>query len=152
MLASSLLPSSIQQRIVVVIAALIMLATSAGCASRGPERFEVSGTVTLDGAPLADGDILFRPQPGTQAPTVSGRIASGEFDIPAEQGPLAGSYTVAITAERPTGRKVRADILGEETTDQYEQYLPPRYNDQTELTADVKSSRDDLAFELTSKK
>ena len=70
---------------------------------------------------------------------------------PRQRGPLAGKYKVAISAERKTGRKVSANMIGNETTDQYEQYLPPRYNDQTTLTVSIDSDRDDLGFDLTSK-
>jgi hypothetical protein len=111
----------------------------------------VSGQVTLDGAPLPDGEIVFTPDAATAGPTSVGRIENGAYDIPAERGPIAGNYSVAITAERPTGRKVRADILGEATTDQYEQYIPDAYNARTALAAEVADDRDDLDFALSSR-
>lgn len=135
---------------VVLTAALVV--SSAGCGRSGPERFSLKGRVTFDGAPLAEGDILLLPASGTQAPTVSGRIENGEFNIPADRGPMAGDYTVAISAERKTGRKVQADILGSATTEQYEQYIPARYNEQTTLSAQIDRDRDDLSFELSSKR
>jgi hypothetical protein len=133
-------------------AALVAIAMLCGCGRSGPERFAVSGQVTLDGAPLPDGEIVFTPNDATAGPTSVGHIENGAYDIPAERGPIAGNYSVAITAERPTGRKVRADILGEATTDQYEQYIPDAYNARTTLTAEIADDRDDLDFALSSSK
>lgn len=129
----------------------LLVGGAVGCGG-GPERLGVAGQVTLDGQPLPDGEIVFRPTAATEGPSVAGSIENGAYDIPDERGPVPGSYAVTITAERKTGRKIKADILGNATTDQYEQYLPERYNDKTELSAEIAESRDDLDFELTSKK
>jgi hypothetical protein len=130
-----------------VLAAAVCL----GCGSSGPQRFSIGGTITFDGSPVPDGEILLTPDAATGGPTVAGHIENGEYFIPEKRGPLAGKYKVAISAERKTGRKVSANMIGNETTDQYEQYLPPRYNDQTTLTVSIDSDRDDLGFDLTSK-
>ena len=130
---------------------VLMIVGASGCGG-GPERFTVGGQVTLDGQPLPDGEIVFRPTGATKGPTAAGSIDNGVYLIPEARGPMAGSYTVSIEAERKTGKKIRANMIGTATTDQYEQYLPARYNDKTTLTADVTDSRDDLNFELTSKK
>ena len=129
----------------------LVVAGASGCGS-GPDRFSLGGQVTLDGQPLPDGEIVFRPAGGTKGPSVAGSIENGVYDIPEARGPVAGSYTVSIEAERKTGKKIKADMIGTATTDQYEQYLPAKYNDKTTLTADISDSRDDLDFELTSKK
>jgi hypothetical protein len=133
--------------------ALLLMGMSAaiGCGASGPERFAVSGQVTFDGAPLADGEIVFTPDKTTAGPTAADRIENGAYDIAAEHGPVAGGYSIAITAERPSGRKVRADIIGDATVDQLEQYVPPEYNARTTLRADFSADRDDLNFELLSK-
>lgn len=110
----------------------------------------MSGQVTLDGAPIPDGQILFRPQPGVRGPTASAPIENGAYSIPAEHGPTAGTYAVVITADRPTGRQVQSEMIGSETTAQYEQYVPAQYNDRTSLTAEVAATREDLDFKLTS--
>jgi hypothetical protein len=133
-------------------AVLLLLGATGGCSRGGAERFAVSGAVTLDSAPLPDGEIVFTPDASTQGPSVVGRIEQGAYSIPQERGPVAGSYRVAITAERKTGRKVRADMIGEAMTDQYEQYLPPEYNERTTLAATIDGDRDDLDFELKSSK
>ena len=120
-----------------------------GCARSGPRRFAVGGQVTLDGAPLPEGEILFRPGASTSGPTAAGLIEEGRYSIDEAHGPVSGSYAVVITASRKTGRKVQSEMRGTATTDQYEQYLPARYNDRTELSAQVDDDRDDLNFQLT---
>lgn len=132
-------------------ALLLAIAALLGCGRSGPERFAVSGQVTFDGAPLPDGEIVLTPDETTAGPVAAGRIENGGFDIPADRGPVAGAYTVAITAERSTGRKVKADILGDATTEQLEQYIPDSYNARTTLVAEIAADRDDLNFDLSSK-
>jgi hypothetical protein len=128
----------------------LTIAGATGCGG-GPERLSVGGQVTLDGQPIPDGEIVFRPAAPTKGPTAAGSIENGAYLIPENRGPVAGSYAVSIEAMRKTGRKIKADILGDAKTDQYEQYLPARYNEQTTLSAEISDSRDDLDFDLTSK-
>jgi hypothetical protein len=131
-------------------APFLAVALLCGCGRSGPKRFEVSGHVTFDGAPLPDGEVVFTPDEATAGPTSVGAIENGAYDIPAERGPIAGNYSVAITAERSTGRKVKADILGDAMIDQYEQYIPDQYNSRTTLTAEIADDREDLDFTLSS--
>ena len=128
-----------------------LLIASVGCGESGPQRFAVSGQVTFDGAPIESGEILLRPDQATKAPTIAAAVENGAYSIPAERGPLAGTYVIVITAERKTGKKVQAEMIGSETTDQYEQYVPRKYNDESTLSTTIGSSRDDLNFELRSK-
>lgn len=113
-----------------------------GCNHDGRQSLE--GTVTLDGQPLPTGDITFFPVPGTPGPTAGGKIVEGRFSISAEGGTMAGTFRVQITARRKTGKQVfdpTAQMMDPNAKngmiDQYEQYLPSRYNQQSELTADV---------------
>ncbi len=96
----------------VIILGAIVLGIFSGCGNSGG-RLPVSGSVTLDGVPLANGEIIFVPISGTKGPTAAGEILAGKFKIPAAKGPIAGSYRVEITAERATGRKItgRRSIL-----------------------------------------
>ncbi len=112
----------------------------AGC---GSAEFEtVTGTVTFDGQPVANGDILFQPADPKYGPD-AGKISDGKFTFPARPG----SRKVLIRAERLVpGKK---GPMGE---DAHEGYIPAKYNDDTILTADVKPrSKNDFSFALTSK-
>ena len=109
-----------------------------GCGQQG-DRQRLEGTVTLDGAPLAEGQITFLPQSGTKGPTAGGQIAEGYFSIPNEGGTFTGAFLVKITATRKTGKQVMNYALNE-MIDESEQFLPLRYNRQSELTREVTAS------------
>ena len=96
----------------------------------------VEGTVTLDGRPLEQGAIQFNPISGTTSPTAGAEVVNGKYAIAAAGGPLAGKFTVQITAVGQTGRKIR-DLRTNEMVDEYGECLPARYNSQSELTATV---------------
>jgi hypothetical protein len=82
----------------VVRLSMLCLVACAGCG--GSLTQAVSGTVTLDGAPLATGEIEFAPEPGTKGPAAGATIENGRFDVPAvEQGlRTGGTYAVRITS------------------------------------------------------
>lgn len=112
----------------------------AGC---GKSEFEtVTGTVTFDGQPLPDGDILFQPADPKYGPD-AGKINDGKFTLPVRPG----SRKVEIRAVRMVpGKK---GPMGE---DAHEDYIPAQYNDNTTLTADVQpGSKNEFSFQLTSK-
>ena len=111
-----------------------------GC---GNSEFETAtGTVTFDGQPVANGDILFQPADPQYGPD-AGKIIDGKFTVPVRPG----SRKVVIRAVRMVpGKK---GPMGE---DAHEDYIPANYNDKTTLTADVQpGSKNDFTFPLTSK-
>ena len=119
-----------------------------GCESSS-DRAALEGIVTLDGEPLPDGQIVFLPQADATGPSAGSTIENGNYSVPADMGLFAGNFRVEITAERKTGRKI-VGFLGEEV-DQVENYLPARYNDQSELVAQVEAGRKNtFDFELES--
>ena len=61
------------------ISGLLALLTLAGC-SGGPKRYPVTGTVTVDGVPLVEGDIVFVPEDKTQG-AEPGKIKDGKFEL-----------------------------------------------------------------------
>lgn len=119
----------------------------AGCWGKpdGPETVTVSGSVTVDGAPLSEGQISFRPE-GGQLSGGAGKITDGKYSF---QAPYA-QMTVEITAFRAVPGKFVEDNPGEKTA-VMEQYLPAKYNTQTELKADVNSKSKTFDFELSTK-
>jgi hypothetical protein len=112
----------------------VCLLAWAGC-GRSDVRLPVEGTVTLDETPLAEGSIAFRPLPGTSSPTAGGTITNGQFSLRPDQGPREGKFRVEITSPHKAGQEMDARIHA--MIDVYEETIPTRYNQNSELTADV---------------
>ena len=126
-----------------------------GCASSGDDlpREAVSGTVRLDGQPLAVGSIQFAPAASSGGAQVGGGspIENGQFSVPRENGLVPGAYRVSINAadakrEEQTKGPVRKGLgLAKEL-------IPAKYNSQTTLSAEIKKGgSDNLNFDLQSK-
>ena len=125
---------------------LILLGVAiVGCGPSGPVTVPISGTVTLDGKPLSDASIRFVPD-NIKLPPEGGEIVEGKFTMRAKPG----KNRVEILATRPPrGSNPAPDAphVG------WEQYLPPRYNYQTELQAEVADSgNNEFRFNLKSSK
>jgi hypothetical protein len=134
-------------------AALGML-TLAGCGDSDElPREPVSGTVTLDGKPLASGLITFQPEGTDIATQGGGPIESGEYAIPRDQGLVPGKYTVSITSgggsetivDDTNNMPGMPPVPSQET-------IPARYNTESELTAEVTAGgANRFPFELKTK-
>lgn len=83
----------------------LMLVGIIGC-GRGDGRQAVEGTVSIDGTPLVEGAISFRPRNG-QGPSAGGLVVQGKFVVPAENGLLPGEYQVQVIAMRATGKTIQ---------------------------------------------
>jgi hypothetical protein len=108
-------------------------------------RAAVSGTVTLDGAPLEQGVINFFPAEGNKGPTAGGTITSGRYEIASEKGVAVGSNRVTISSVQKTGRKIQGvDVVHEERLEA----VPAKYNSETTLVHDVQPGKNVLDFDL----
>lgn len=118
-----------------------------GCSGKGGMG-TVSGTVTLDGQPLADGLISFIPADGN-SPTSGGKITNGAYSVQASRG----AQKVVINATKVTGsRKAYADDPNSPVITTTAEILPKKYSDAmtTELTVDVKAGTNKADFQLSS--
>jgi hypothetical protein len=129
-------------------AAVALCGLLCGCLAQddGPRTVSVAGTVTFDGRPVAEGDIVFRStNPGEHA--YAGKIIEGQFSFDA----TPGQKNVEITATRVVEGKFVEDNPGEKTPVR-ESYIPAKYNTNSELRAEIPDSgTTDLKFELTGK-
>ena len=113
-----------------VIACLFVVSTSIGC---GPAnelgRKPVSGSITFDNEPLANGSILFAPldKSGQGSGAV---IKDGQFSIAAHQGLPIGEYAVRIYSADEESEKVEPTLPGPGVKTQPER-IPPEYNIKT---------------------
>lgn len=132
-----------------VVLLTIASAATLGC-SKSTDRLSVEGNVTFDGSPVAEGTINFMPLPGTDSPTAGATIRDGHFSIPADKGLKSGEFEVTVKAVRSTGKQVKNPESGE-MMDEFEAFIPDRYNTKTELRAQVKPGEKNIVdFELTS--
>ncbi len=117
-----------------------------GC---GNSSCAVSGNVLVDGQPLPEGRIALRPATKAKGVrTVQAVIADGAYSFAKNQGISPGNYSVVITGRRKTGDALPPEEGSGEVIERYEQYLPARYNTNSELTANIISDSSDLNFEL----
>lgn len=133
------------------IAPALLLLAVAGCGGDGgPARTPVVGTITLDGKPLPSGTITFAPLEGRTAATTE--VKDGAFRIGSSGGPAPGRYQVEIVSVAPTGKRVPHPDLPTETIEEVRNLVPPRYNAQSTLTADVRADGENaFTFALMSK-
>lgn len=115
-----------------------------GCS--GSRLTSVTGHVTLDGQPLAEGTIHFAPAKG-DAPTQAAVIKAGEFSTELHKT----NYKVQIFAPKPSKVVAKLDENGPGGGPRVEELLPPRYNIQSVLSLDVSGPTKAANFELRSK-
>ncbi len=130
---------------------LILLA--AGCGSTDG-NIPITGEVTFQGRPIAEGEIVFTPAAGTAtgsalsgsaAASVAGKITGGKYTCRVSEG----RSQVRITAYREVPGKVDRSNPGEEAP-VVEMYIPPEYNANTKLEVTVDDSTDQHDFKLGS--
>lgn len=120
----------------------IAVLTITACGKGGLERVPVSGTITYDGQPITKGTIRFAPQKGQQIPISAAHIKDGKYNADSKGGVAVGKYRVVIEAHRK-GKHANPDIPLPPGVDRdaigWIQYLPPKYNTESELTFTVES-------------
>jgi hypothetical protein len=111
----------------------------AGC-SVGPGSAPVSGTIKLDGKPLADGEISFIT---VGYPPETLPVKDGSY-----QGKVkVGEHKVEVAAWRDAPQMMGGKEIGRTK----ENYIAPRFNQQSQLKADVKASGSNtFSFEVYS--
>jgi hypothetical protein len=122
--------------------ALFVLAP-AGCGGRADSlpREPISGTVSFNGRPLKKGSIQFMPEVSVGGVATGGLIEDGRFRVDRDKGPVPGRYSVLIFASGDTegpgdeGALPGRPKLPKKRT---QGLIPPRYNFETKLVADVK--------------
>jgi hypothetical protein len=109
----------------------------AGCGPENPQgRRAVSGKVTLDGAPLELGNIVFDPlDGGTQS---GGQISGGSYAVPTAQGVAPGKYRVSITDFVPSPAQAEGRLPGDPLPPSPKPKVPPDWNTKSKQTIEVK--------------
>ncbi len=130
------------RRLFSLIVLVILFCSAAGCGPTGPKLYPVNGTVTWNGEPLPEGDIIFAPAtPGDVED--AGKVVAGKFAFEARPG----AKKVKITANRSEGPVDPQMGLAPRV-----QYIPPKYSsaEKTTLTAEVtENGKNEFDFPLT---
>ena len=140
------MPTTIRPR---RLAASLALVALVGCSDTSLTkdtlpRQAVSGTVTLDGQPLARGKIQFDPVKGEQAPAAFsvGEIKDGKYAIDRAMGPVPGQYKVSISS-RPSITIDAGQEPGERPKQEAEK-VPAQYNSKSTITKEVTAAGGEL--------
>ena len=141
-----------------MVAALLVLCV-AGCSPR--DAASLSGKVTFDGEPVANGNIRLLPKEGTAGHGGGAAIVNGSYEIPASGGLVAGDYSVVISATREATAEEAAKMGdGEEKAEKEEgeadkgdaapkvQLIPAKYNLETTLSVQVNTGVNTKDFDL----
>ena len=119
--------------------------TLEGCGKKN-EQFEIHGQVTYEGESIAEGKILFLPNDESQ-PQAIAKIVDGEYKTASPGGVFVGEYKVQVFGYRGTGKvQDLGKLYG--TQEQQQQYLPAKFNHETELTVEISSEENEYDFEL----
>ena len=122
---------------------LVGAAVFAGCG--GDSNIgSVSGTVTLDGAPVTDALVSFSPKKGG-SPSMARTDSSGRYTLHynrAIDGAEIGEHTVKVTTYKP------AIPDGDPPQVEVAEKIPLKYNHETQLTKEVKSGSNTIDFEF----
>jgi hypothetical protein len=127
---------------------LLLTAVASFLIGCGPkeQKASVLGSVTLDGKPLASGQIRFSAADG-QGVTAGASITDGKFTAVLPPGEMK----VEINAPKVVGKSKMYDTPDSPVVDVVKELLPPRYNAQTELTITVQPGEQQRDFALKSK-
>lgn len=131
----------------------------AGCRSRVERDWQtaaVSGSVTVDGKPLAEGTVRFVPTGTTLGPKTTLEIHDGEFQADAEHGPSTGTHRIEIEYAADAkfahdDEDALAELKGKRVKRGTHPILPAFYNTQSRLTAKTEVDMQPLDFPLRSK-
>ncbi len=135
-------------RAMAVAAVVVVVGLVSGCDSGdGLPRQAVSGTVTYDGKPVKSGNIQFTPaDPNMKNPVSGGApIMNGKYSIDKEVGLVPGKYNVSISS---ASSEIEAGETPGSVKALPKEGLPAKYNAQSKLSAEVKSSSTSIDFNL----
>ena len=142
-----LIPIQMIPQRLIYLAAICSLFSLVGCGKPGPVPIE--GIVTLDGQPLVDAEVIFKPDQGR--PSVGRTDESGRYKLmytQEEKGAAPGHHQVMISTF------IEADDSSADPKIQEgrKETVPAKYNKQTTLEAKIeRKGQAELNFELQSK-
>jgi len=110
---------------------MAVVVSLAGCGESAPELYEVSGTVSVDGVPVLEGEIIFRAV-DPQDRSYASRIEAGRFVFKT----TPGKKRVEITGYKENPNQGQVADSGEEEPTMI-MHVPAQYNIQSTLIETV---------------
>jgi hypothetical protein len=124
---------------------LLMLVTFLGCSDG---KSVVTGTVTMDGQPVASGAITFIKTEG-ELVREGAVIQDGNFraSVP------PGTYKLELSGQKVVGKRKQKGFDGkDEEVELTEELFPEQYNTKSELTEVIKPGKSTMKLDLKSGK
>jgi hypothetical protein len=123
-----------------------LMAVGIGCGSS--EFIEVSGSVSVDGQPLKEGDISFVPL-DKRFGGEGGKVSNGKFTMRARPG----KNRIEIRANEVVPGKTVPSAAGPDAPPEpmIRSIVPPKYNEQSTLEEDVSAAKRTFTFDLKTK-
>jgi hypothetical protein len=92
-------------RLVPLALVCLVASISVGCGENGPQRYQLSGKVSMDGVPIPYGEIIITPDASKKNSGPQGRapIVNGVFDTAASDGLGIGGGPVLIRVNGMSG-------------------------------------------------
>jgi hypothetical protein len=120
----------IRTALLIVFTGLVL--TSFGCGSSDSNMVSVSGAATWDGQPIEKGDIIFQDNDPSVVPD-AGKIVDGKYTANVKPG----EKTILVYATKASGEVDPAMGMAPQL-----QYIPAKYNDDTELSVTIPSGKE----------
>jgi hypothetical protein len=133
------------------------LAAVCGCGPKSPSTIPVSGTVTLNGAPVAGAAVMFMPRfegrPALAVTDETGRFTLTTFHT--GDGAMPGEHAVTVTLNKVTGFLADKDGLSAGIAPEgirEEWIVPQRYSspETSNLSVDVREGVSPVTLDLQS--
>ncbi len=127
-------------RNVIALACCLIGLMLVGCGESGPKvapRYPVKGNVKLDNQPMPEGEIIFT---APDQPAISIPIANGTYSGQANEG--KNKIQIVAHKDDPKSATKPAPKIN---------YIPAKYNTNSNLSADVSKSGGEFSFEVTSR-
>lgn len=131
---------------------LTLVVAVMGCGPGGPKLVDVTGTVTLDGKPVANAIVTFNPDFAGGSNSLGRTDASGKYRLEFSQdrkGAMVGKHLVDITTKKMTASDM--PDTGEPVAVPEYVAIPAKYRKRGSLVVEVSDNRNVIDFALDTK-
>lgn len=130
--------------------AMASLVVLAACNS-DQSRVAVRGNVTVDGAALPKGTIIFKPNASDSGPQAAAEINNGSYVLDGNNGPGLGGYDVLVYADQPLNFEMDepGEFFARSDLDLPDNSIPAEYNTRTTLNVVTQPGDNEFNFAIS---